>query len=140
MPIPPFHLALPVRDLAEARRFYGGLLGCPEGRSSDRWVDFDFFGHQLVAQLAEAHDPRGLPTNEVDGHAVPVHHFGVVLDPSAFRELERRLRERGVSFRIEPYVRFAGKPGEQRTMFLDDPSGNALEFKAFADRGRLFAK
>jgi len=140
VPIPPFHLAIPVRDLSRARAFYGGLLGCREGRSSARWVDFDFFGHQLVAQLCEGCAAPPSATNDVDGHAVPVSHFGVVLDWEEFRQLERRLRDLDVGFRIEPYLRFEGRPGEQRTMFLDDPSGNVLEFKAFRDIGRLFAK
>jgi len=139
MPACPFHLAIPVRDLTEARAFYGGLLGCPEGRSSAQWVDFDFFGHQLVAHLSpdEAGPAR---TNEVDGDAVPVRHFGVVLPWEELPALERRLKDRGVAFLIEPHVRFRGAPGEQATMFLLDPSGNALEFKAFRDPSRLFAK
>ena len=137
----PFHLAFPVVDLEAARSFYGGLLGCAEGRSSDTWIDFDFFGHQLVAHLspAGAHDGDAA-TNHVDGHGVPVPHFGVVLDMDAWKRLAAKLREAGVDFVIEPYVRFAGQPGEQATMFLRDPSGNALEFKAFADRSKLFAK
>jgi len=139
MGIPPFHLAFPVRDLAEARAFYGGTLGCPEGRSSPEWIDFDFFGHQVVAHLCPQAAGAG-PTNEVDGDAVPVRHFGVVLPWDEFPRLEARLRERGARFRIEPHVRFKGKPGEQKTMFVDDPSGNALEFKTFRDPTRLFAK
>ena len=134
----PFHLAVPVADLAAARRFYGELLGCPEGRSSPEWVDFDFFGHQIVAHLAprQAADHH----NPVDGHDVPVPHFGVVLDWDDFHALAARLSERGVRFVIEPYIRFAGQVGEQATMFFLDPSGNALEFKAFQDPSRLFAK
>jgi hypothetical protein len=136
--MPPFHLAFPVHDLARSRAFYGGLLGCPEGRSSDEWIDFDFFGHQIVAHLspARAADHH----NPVDGHDVPVPHFGAVLDWDAFHALAARLRAGGVQFVIEPYVRFAGLVGEQATMFFRDPSGNALEFKAFRDRGQLFAK
>ena len=134
----PFHLAFPVESLDAARAFYGGLLGCPEGRSSAEWVDFDFFGHQIVAHLA----PKAgtLHHNAVDGDDVPVPHFGVVLDMADWRELAERLRAAGTAFVIEPHVRFAGQPGEQATMFLLDPCGNALEFKAFADRGQLFAR
>lgn len=141
--IAPFHLALPVNDLASTRAFYGGLLGCPEGRSSAEWIDFDLFGHQLVAHLAP---PRadvsgaGDHHNEVDGHHVPVPHFGVVLDWDQFDTFAATLRASGVKFAIEPYVRFAGLVGEQATMFFYDPSGNALEFKAFKDRSQLFAK
>lgn len=136
--IAPFHLAFPVADLASTRRFYGELLGCPEGRSSSEWIDFDLFGHQLVAHLAppKAADHH----NEVDGHDVPVPHFGVVLDWDHFHAFAARLREHGVKFVIEPYIRFAGLVGEQATMFFRDPSGNALEFKAFRDRSQLFAK
>lgn len=134
----PFHLAFTVRDLAEARRFYGGVLGCPEGRSAERWIDFDLFGHQIVAHLDEAkRDARA--TNPVDGDEVPVPHFGVVLDWEAFGALRDRLAGAGVDWVIDPHVRFAGEPGEQATMFLLDPSGNALEFKAFRDRAKLFA-
>ena len=135
---PLFHLAIPIDDLAAARAFYGGLLGCPEGRSSDTWVDFDFFGHQVVAHLAP--DEAGhRATSAVDGKRVPVRHFGVILDMAAWEALAAKLRAAGVEFVIEPYVRFRGEPGEQATMFLLDPSGNALEFKAFADMGRVFA-
>jgi hypothetical protein len=140
--LPPFHLAVQVRDLAEARAFYGGLLGCPEGRSAETWVDFDFFGHQLVChRVASAGDlPVGNASNPVDGHDVPVPHFGVVLEVPAWQDLARRLREAGASFVVEPHVRFRGHPGEQATLFLLDPSGNALEFKAFHDiAGQLFA-
>lgn len=137
MSLPPFHLAFPVDDLAAARRFYGELLGCAEGRSSDQWIDFDFHGHQIVAHLSgEAGDRAG---NEVDGEHVPVPHFGLVLGMDEWRALADRLREAGTDFVIEPTVRFKGKPGEQATMFLRDPAGNALEFKAFADMGQLFA-
>jgi len=135
----PFHLAFPVTSLAKARAFYGGLLGCPEGRSSDTWVDFDFHGHQIVAHLApdEAGHRR---TGEVDGDDVPVRHFGLVLSMDEWQALAERLRASGVSFVIEPHVRFAGQVGEQATMFLLDPCGNALEFKAFADPSQLFKK
>ena len=134
----PFHLAIPVHDLDAARRFYGELFGCAVGRSSAQWVDFDFFGHQLVAHL----DPgrRPLHYNEVDGKDVPVPHFGVVLEWEAWHTLASRLRAAGVRFEIEPGVRFRGEVGEQATFFLFDPSGNALEFKAFRDPSKLFAK
>ena len=137
-PIAPFHLAFPVSDLDRSRHFYGHVLGCPEGRSSAEWIDFDLFGHQIVAHLAPAKEDAH--HNEVDGHDVPVPHFGVVLDWDAFHTFAERLRSHGVKFVIEPYVRFAGLVGEQATMFFKDPSGNALEFKAFKDRGQLFAK
>ena len=136
---PRFHLAFPVRDLAEARAFYGGLLGCPEGRSSDAWVDFDFHGHQIVAHLAPAEQRSGA-TNAVDGEAVPVRHFGVILGFPEWRRLAERLTAAGVSFAIAPQVRFQGEPGEQATMFFLDPSGNALEFKAFAEDSMVFAR
>lgn len=135
----PFHLAFPVHDLQAARAFYGGLLGCAEGRSSDEWVDFDLFGHQVVAHLAPAEcGHRG--TNAVDGDDVPVRHFGVVLGMEQWEAMARTLRAAGTTFVIEPHVRFKGQVGEQATMFFLDPSGNALEFKAFADPSRLFAK
>ena len=138
MSLRPFHLAFPVRDLAEARAFYGGVLGCPEGRSSEAWIDFDFFGHQIVAHLAPE---RGADAavNHVDGHGVPVPHFGVVLTLAAFDALAARLRAAGTRFEIEPHTRFEGQPGEQSTMFLRDPSGNAIEMKAFASLDSLFA-
>ena len=139
MTIRPFHLAFPVHDLDVARAFYGGLLGCEEGRSCDQWIDFDFFGHQIVAHL----DPSRKATahyNPVDGHDVPVPHFGVVLTMDQWTLLVERLQRENVSFGIEPHIRFAGKPGEQATMFFMDPSGNALEFKAFADDAMLFAR
>ncbi|HSV04570.1 MAG TPA: VOC family protein [Phenylobacterium sp.] len=139
MDLPRFHLAFPVRDLAEARAFYGGLLGCPEGRSSDAWVDFDFHGHQIVAHLAPAEQRSGA-TNAVDGEAVPVRHFGVILGLPEWRRLAERLTAAGVSFAIAPQVRFQGEPGEQATMFFLDPSGNALEFKAFAADSMVFAR
>jgi hypothetical protein len=133
----PFHLAFPVDDLAAARAFYGGLLGCREGRSADAWVDFDFFGHQIVAHLA----PGGrMHRNPVDGDNVPVPHFGVVLGWDDFDALAERLRAANVRFEIAPHVRFAGTAGEQATMFLLDPSGNAIEFKAMRDPAKLFAK
>lgn len=138
----PFHLAIPVHDLTTARRFYGELFGCPEGRSDPEWVDFDFFGHQLVAHLDPTRRAFSPPThsNVVDGHAVPVPHFGIVLAWSDWHALAARLRAAGVQFVIEPGIRFAGQVGEQATFFLYDPSGNALEFKAFKDPARLFAK
>jgi uncharacterized protein len=136
---PRFHLAFPVTDLREARRFYGEFLGCAEGRSSDDWVDFDFFGHQIVAhQVAAA--KMSDATSLVDGQNVPVRHFGVITDLATWRQLAVRFRAANVKFIIEPYTRFAGEPGEQATMFFLDPFGNALEFKAFADVDRLFAK
>ena len=138
---PRFHLAMPVHDLAAARAFYGDLFGCPEGRSAPTWVDFDLFGHQFVAHLDPSIDPaaRDLLRNEVDGDAVPVPHFGVLLAPRAWRALADRLTAAGTEFVIEPHTRFAGEVGEQSTMFLLDPSGNALEFKAFADDSQVFA-
>lgn len=139
MSLPPFHLAFPVDDLAAARAFYGGLLGCPEGRSADHWVDFDLFGHQIVAHLApEA--ARARASNPVDGEEVPVPHFGLVLPMAEWTVLAERLRDADVRFVIEPTVRFAGQVGEQATMFLLDPAGNALEFKAMADPGKLFVE
>jgi uncharacterized protein len=135
----PFHLAFPVHDLTAARAFYGGLLGCPEGRSADRWVDFDFFGHQIVAHLDPAMEPRP-HHNPVDGHDVPVPHFGAVLTMPEWKELAERLRAAGTEFVIEPAIRFRGQAGEQATMFFLDPSGNALEIKAMANPANLFAK
>ena len=135
----PFHLAFPVHDLALARAFYGCLLGWGEGRSSDQWVDFDFYGHQVVAHLAPQ-ELRPAAENVVDGKNVPVRHFGVILGWAEWHQLADRLREAGVRFIIEPGIRFAGQVGEQATMFLLDPSGNALEFKSFRDPSRLFAK
>ena len=134
-----FHLAFPVHDLEAARSFYGGVLGCPEGRSSDAWIDFDLFGHQIVAHLQPGRAGVG-GSNPVDDHDVPVPHFGVILSPAQFEELAGRVKGAGVKFVIEPHVRFRGEKGEQRTMFFLDPSGNALEFKAFADRSRVFEK
>jgi extradiol dioxygenase family protein len=138
MALRPFHLAFPVHDLAAARAFYGGLLGCPEGRSSERWIDFDLHGHQIVAHLAPAAQ-RPAAANHVDGEEVPVPHFGLVLGIDEWRALAARLEAAGTEFVIAPTVRFAGQAGEQATMFLLDPSGNALEFKAMADPARLFA-
>jgi len=135
----PFHLAFPVHDLQAARAFYGELLGCPEGRSSPEWIDFDLFGHQIVAHLAP--QECGLDaTNAVDGDNVPVRHFGVVLPMAEWQHLADKLTAAGTRFIIEPHVRFKGMAGEQATFFFLDPSGNALEFKAFADLGQLFAK
>ena len=139
--VTPFHLAFPVDDLAAARIFYGTVLGCPEGRSSDTWIDFNLFGHQIVAH----HKPRDVAGdaiahhNPVDGHDVPVPHFGVVLTMPQWEALAGRLKAAGTKFVIEPYIRFPGQPGEQATMFFLDPAGNALEFKAFADMDKLFA-
>ena len=137
--MPPFHLAFPVHDLAAARAFYGGLLGCPEGRSADEWVDFDFFGHQIVAHLAPGAKAANA-SNPVDGHDVPVPHFGLVLDMAAWEELAARLEAADIDFAIPPTVRFRGEPGEQATMFFRDPSGNALEIKAMAKPENLFAR
>jgi extradiol dioxygenase family protein len=134
----PFHLAFPVDDLQKAREFYAGVMGCPEGRSSDHWIDFDLFGHQIVTHLAPKTEFAAC--NEVDGTAVPIPHFGVVLRMSEWVDLAERLRAKGVAFVVEPQIRFQGEVGEQATMFFLDPSRNALEFKALADLGQLFAK
>jgi extradiol dioxygenase family protein len=139
MTLPPFHLAFPVHDLDAARGFYGDLLGCREGRSSDEWIDYDFFGHQIVAHLAPGMEPRR-HSNAVDGHDVPVPHFGAVLSVEEWRTLAEKLRRAGVEFVIEPGMRFEGQAGEQATMFFLDPSGNALEIKAMRDPAKLFAK
>ena len=139
MALPPFHLAFPVDDLAAARRFYGGLLGCAEGRSADDWIDFNLYGHQLVAHFAPG-AMTGRSTNPVEGEAVPVPHFGIVLAMDEWRSLAERFADAGVEFVIPPTVRFEGQPGEQATMFLLDPAGNALEFKAMADPTNLFSK
>lgn len=139
MTMPPFHLAFPVDDLQAARRFYGELLGCPEGRSADDWVDFDLYGHQIVAHLAPE-QVRLRSTNPVDGEDVPVPHFGIVLSMNEWERLAERLQAAAVNFVIPPTVRFKGQPGEQATMFFLDPAGNALEFKAMADPAKLFAK
>jgi extradiol dioxygenase family protein len=138
--MPPFHLAFPVHSLEAARAFYGELLGCPEGRSSPDWVDFNFYGHQIVAHLAPAEEAGHRGTSAVDKKAVPVRHFGVVLSIEQWEVAAKRLVDAGVEFVIEPYIRFKGEVGEQATMFFLDPSGNALELKAFADMSRLFAK
>ncbi len=137
--IRPFHLAFPVRDIAEARKFYGELLGCAEGRSSETWVDFDFYGHQVVAHLAPE-ETGYKQAGAVDGHDVPVKHFGVILTIPDWKALAKKLTDAGIKFIIEPYVRFEGEVGEQHTMFFLDPSGNALEFKAFANDDMIFAK
>ncbi len=140
MPLTPFHIAFPVDDLDAARRFYGSILGCREGRSSDQWIDFDLFGHQIVAHLRPRASVSPIHHNPVDGHDVPIPHFGVVLSIEAWQNLADRLKTANVAFVIEPHVRFKGEAGEQATMFFLDPAGNALEFKAFADLGMLFAK
>jgi extradiol dioxygenase family protein len=133
---PRFHLAFPVDDLAAARQFYGAVLGCPEGRSADHWVDFDLYGHQIVAHLVEQRSVRA--HNPVDGDEVPVPHFGLLLRPPEWQHLAERLRDAEIEFVIEPHTRFAGRAGEQSTMFVLDPAGNALEFKAFADDTDVF--
>lgn len=138
MPLPPFHLAFPVHDLVAARAFYGNVVGCPEGRSSDEWIDFDLHGHQIVAHLVPG-ATRPEASNQVDGEEVPVPHFGLVLPMAEWRALAERLMAASVEFAIAPTVRFTGQAGEQATMFLHDPSGNALEFKAMADPAKLFA-
>jgi extradiol dioxygenase family protein len=138
-PQPLFHLAFPVHDLAAARRFYGGVLGCPEGRSSESWVDFDFYGHQIVAHLAPE-ETGHRATSAVDEHNVPVRHFGAILSMDEWQHLADKLKAAGTKYVIEPYVRFKGQVGEQATMFFLDPSGNALEFKAFGDRSQVFAR
>ncbi len=138
--IRPFHLALPVSDLAQSRSFYGEKLGCGEGRSTSHWIDFDFFGHQLVCHLDEGGQAKDHVRNAVDGDAVPVPHFGVILTMGDWKSLRDRLIADSTEFVIEPRIRFQGKPGEQATMFFTDPSGNALEFKAFDDDKRIFEK
>lgn len=139
MRIQPFHLAIPVNDLSKARKFYRDMLGCGEGRSSEQWVDFNFFGHQLVIHYKPADETEKAHSNPVDGKEVPVPHFGVVLQWDVFQEFSKLLKSRGIDFIIEPYIRFEGKVGEQATMFFKDPCGNALEFKAFKDPDQLFA-
>jgi extradiol dioxygenase family protein len=136
---PLFHLAFPVHDLAAARGFYGDLIGCPEGRSADDWVDFNFYGHQIVAHLSPG-EAGHRATSAVDGDDVPVRHFGAILPMDAWEALAGKLKAAGIRFVIEPHVRFKGQVGEQATMFFLDPSGNALEFKAFGDLGQLFAR
>ena len=138
--ISPFHLAIPVDDIPTNRKFYREIIGCEEGRSSDHWVDFNFYGHQLVIHYKEADQSNGPHHNPVDGKQVPVPHFGVVLSMQQFEDLSTRLKEQGIQFIIEPYIRFAGEVGEQATMFFSDPAGNALEFKAFKNIDQLFAK
>ena len=139
MALQPFHLAFPVKDLAETRAFYEGLLGCKIGRTSDRWMDFDFWGNQLTAHLTESGDSQA-PTNHVDGKDVPVKHFGAILGMEEWQALANKLKDNGINFIVEPYVRFKGQPGEQATMFFLDPSGNAIEFKAFRKQSMIFAK
>ena len=134
----PFHLAFPVDDLEKTREFYTTVLGCNEGRSSDRWIDFDMYGHQVVAHLTD--DMTSVETNAVDGDDVPASHFGVILTMDDWTSLSNRLKNSGIEFIIEPHIRFKGEPGEQATMFFLDPCGNALEFKAFNDDKRIFAK
>jgi uncharacterized protein len=138
MTLRPFHLAFPVHDLAAARKFYGAFMGCREGRSSECWIDFDLYGHQIVTHLDASMQPRE-SHNRVDGHNVPVPHFGIVLTMPDWEALAEKLKAAGVTFGIEPQIRFKGEVGEQATMFFTDPSGNALEFKAFADDSQLFA-
>lgn len=138
----PFHLAIPVHDLAAARRFYGELLGCAEGRSDERWIDFNLYGHQLVCHMVEAEEAPRKPKaqQQVDHHHVPVPHFGVVLPMASWEALRDKLTHAGLEFVVEPHIRFKGQNGEQATMFFYDPSGNAIEFKAFADLNQLFAR
>jgi len=140
MSLRPFHLAFPVDDLAAARHFWGEVMGCPEGRSSDTWIDFNFYGHQIVTHCVGERTSIDAGNNPVDGHGVPVPHFGIVLDLADWQQLADRLKAAGTKFEIEPYIRFKGEPGEQATMFFRDPSGNAIEMKAFADLGQLFAR
>lgn len=140
MSIRPFHLAVPVDDIPKARAFYRDILGCSEGRSTDKWVDFDFFGHQFVIHYKPKSKEESAHHNPVDGRDVPVPHFGVVLEWENWTNLAEKLQTKGIQFVIEPYVRFKGEVGEQATMFFLDPSGNALEFKAFKDISQLFAK
>jgi extradiol dioxygenase family protein len=137
--LPPFHLAIPVHDIEAARHFYGEVLGFAQGRSDERWTDWNMAGHQVVTHQVDGHRAPVAGTNPVDGHDVPVPHFGLVLDVARFRDLADRLTEQGTDFVIAPYVRFEGTPGEQWTMFFLDPSGNAMEFKAFQDPAQLFA-
>lgn len=140
MSLAPFHIAFPVHDLNAARSFYAGVLGCPEGRSSDHWIDFNLYGHQIVAHLRPRAENAPVHHNHVDGHDVPVPHFGVVLPMDEWQAFAQRLRSSGVPFIIEPHIRFQGQVGEQATMFFLDPSGNALEFKAFADLSTMFVR
>ena len=138
MSLRPFHLAFPVHDLSAARSFYRDVLGCNEGRSSDHWIDFDLYGHQIVAHLDPDMTPRPIH-KAVDGHAVPVPHYGIILNMVQWEALAQRLHAAGIKFGIEPHIRFQGQVGEQATMFFTDPSGNALEFKAFVDDAQIFA-
>lgn len=138
--IPPFHVAVPVHDVPLARAFYRDVLGCPEGRSDEKWVDFNLYGHQWVIHYKPKDESVELHSNEVDGHNVPVPHYGVVLEWDDWQELSAKLKARGTKFVIEPYIRFEGQPGEQATMFFLDPCGNALEFKSFRDISQMFAK
>ena len=140
MSLTPFHIAFPVNDLAAARAFYGSVLGCEEGRSTNQWIDFNLFGHQIVAHLKPSDELLRREHNSVDGHDVPIPHFGVVLSMTDWEKLAARLQSAGICFIIKPYLRFKGEVGEQATMFFLDPAGNALEFKAFGDLGQLFAK
>lgn len=133
-----FHLAAPIKDIETTRAFYGGLLGCPQGREAERWIDYDLFGHQVSFHLANT-DQSNEPTNSVDGKEVPVRHFGAVLDWNDWHTLSQTLQNAGTDFIIEPYIRFKGETGEQATMFFLDPSGNALEFKSFKDESQIFA-
>ncbi len=139
MSLRPFHLAFPVHDIEAARTFWGEVMGCPQGRSAPEWIDFDFYGHQVVAHLVPGMEPRDAGGNAVDGHHVPVPHFGIVLEMTDWQALADRLVAAGTTFDIEPHIRFKGEPGEQATMFFRDPSGNAIEMKAFEDLSRLFA-
>ncbi len=138
--IPPFHIAIPVHDLAAARKFYGEVLACPEGRSAELWTDYNLYGHQLVVHYKQKNEDSTLHSNSVDGHDVPVPHYGVVLPWEEFEILAEKIRNSGTAFIIEPYIRFEGQTGEQATMFFLDPCGNALEFKAFKNIDQLFAK
>ena len=140
MKIQPFHLAIPVSNLEESRKFYREVLGCGEGRSNEHWVDFNFFGHQLVIHYQDPQETKESSAHPVDGKEVPIPHFGVVLQWEVFQEFSKLLKSKHINFIIEPYIRFEGKPGEQATMFFKDPSGNALEFKAFKNIDQLFAK
>ena len=136
----PFHLAIPVKEITNTRTFYREVVGCTEGRSSDRWVDFNFFGHQLVIHIDDSRETENIAGNDVDGHHVPVPHFGIVLEWCDWEDLAGRLKNNNIQFAIEPHIRFQGEVGEQATMFFYDPSGNALEFKAFKDISNLFSK
>lgn len=140
MTLQPFHLAVPVNDLEKARQFYGEFLGLEEGRSNESWIDWNFFGHQFVTHLKKGKNNIPSAVNHVDGHGVPVPHFGVVLEWNDWQQFAEKLKENNIKFVIEPYIRFKGEVGEQATMFFQDPSGNSLEFKAFKDMSRLFAK